>query len=148
MELELPAGIGERVLIRAGEFAGQTALVIAWHADRPRFLLGGAPDGDLRITLVVITERGEAGRVDAAEVIGLGHPAAVSVFLPFTRGDAVLVAPTWVPGEIRGWEIIGRRLETVVHYRVHLDGAPAEDEMKVDAVLLEPRPSTPRAGTR
>jgi hypothetical protein len=126
VELQLPAGIGEPVIV-----AGAEALVVAWRVVRPRFLLGGAGDGGLQIALQVLTAHGDAFWVDAAEVTASGAPVMARVFLPFMAGDLVLVGQARTPGEIRGWEITGRRLETVVTYRIHLAGTPSGEEITV-----------------
>jgi hypothetical protein len=139
VEVQLPASIGENVLLRMDAFAGQAALVMAFRVVRPRFLVGGSLDGALEVSLQVITEQGEELWLRDHEVMGFGGPSVVMFFLPFTGGDHVRVAPSGSPGEIRSWEVIGLRLETVVMYRVHLDGTPTEHEVEVDAVFLEPR---------
>jgi hypothetical protein len=148
IELQLPAGVGDVVLVHGGEHAGQVAMVVAWRVVRPRFLLGGALDPAPQLSLQVITAQGDNRWLWASEVMGLSAPVVMILFLPFTDGDEVVVHPSRSLGEIRGWEVTGRRLETVVVYRVHLHGTPAEDEVEVDAVFLEPRLPTPRAGTR
>jgi len=140
---QLPADIGERVSLRTAACAGQDVLVVAWRVVPPRFLLGGSLDGVLQVSLQVVTAQGDDMWVDVADVTGRGAPVVVSLVLPFTAGDAVLVAPTWVPGEVRSWAVTGRRLETVVRYHVHLDGTPTGHEMEVNAHDLEPQWWTP-----
>lgn len=140
VEVRIPAGIGEGVQIRTGEWVGQLAMVVAWCVTRSRFLLGGALDRAPQVSLLVITEQRDERWLDAAEVLGLSEPAVVTFFLPFTGGDEVLVAPSRSPGEIRGWEVTSQRLETNVVYRVHLTSTPAEDEIEVEARSIEPRP--------
>lgn len=59
--------------------------------------------------------------------------------LSFVGGDEVIVLPSRITGEIRGWEVNGSRLETSVLYQVRLDKAPLQDEIVVEARDLEPR---------
>lgn len=142
VEVSLPAGIGDMVLVHRGELAGQVAMVVAWRVTRPRFLLGGGLDGTPHLSVMVITDEGEDCWLGEAEVTTLSAPAVVTFDLPFFGGDAVVVLPERVPGEVRGWEVTGRRLETQVVYWVHLDGTPAVDEVEIDAVFLETRLQT------
>ncbi len=138
--VQLPASIGEYVSLQRDAFTGRAALVLAFRVVRPRFLLGGALDGDLEVWLQVLTVNGDGRWLRAREVLGFGAPIELTITLPFTGGDAVLVAPTQEVGEVRGWQVVGRRLETSVLYRVHLEGTPADAEVEVNAALLKPRP--------
>ena len=92
------------------------------------------------MSLKIITAQGDERWLDAAEVIGFGDPAMATFFLPFTGGDLVLVGSMRSPGEVRGWTVTGRRLETQVEYRVHLAGTPSGDEVTADVFDLETRP--------
>lgn len=139
VEISLPARIGEYVFPRMDAFGSQAALVMAFRVVRPRFVLGGLRDNALEVSLQVMTVQGEELWVYQDEVTGFGAPAMVTIFLPFLAGDAVLVAPTHVPGMIRSWVATGRRLETSVRYRVHLTGTPNEHEVEVNTHDLEPR---------
>lgn len=139
IDVDLPVAIGNTVTIRAGELAGRAALVIGWRLTRARFTLGGSMDGEPRLSLQVFTEQGDERWVPAADVIGTGLPMQVSVVLPFLGGDEVIVLSSGVAGEIRGWEITGRRLETTVTYRVHLHRAPRREWLEVDSRNLEAR---------
>lgn len=139
VDVELPATIGEYVSLQRDAFTGQAALVMAFRVARPRFLLGGALDGPPEVWLQVLTVRGEERWLLEQEVTGFGVPIKLTITLPFTGGDAVRVAPTQEPGEVRSWTVTGRRLETRLVYRVHLEGAPADAEVEVDAALLHPR---------
>lgn len=148
VDVQLPAGIGERVQIRIGELAGnKMALVIGWRLTRPRFALGGSLDGIPQLTVQVLTDQGEERWVQAGDVAGVGGAVHVSVSLPFTGGDEVIVHPSRAVGEIRGWEIVGRRLETSVTYRVHLHRTPTGDVIEADSRDLEPRTRAPASGT-
>ena len=59
VEMQLPAGLGDVVLVHGGELTGQSALVVAWRVIRPRFLLGGALDPTPQLSLQVITAQGD-----------------------------------------------------------------------------------------
>lgn len=147
INVQLPAGVGERVLVRADDLAGHVALLISWRLTRPRFTVGGALDGQPQLALQVLTEQGEERWIRTADVAGAGEPVLMSIALPFAGGDAVVVHPARVPGEIRGWEITGRRLETSLTYLVHLNGTPPGDTVEVDARNLEHRTRAPASET-
>lgn len=66
---------------------------------------------------------------------------------PLMAGDEVIVHPSGMTGDIRGWEIRGRRLETIVTYRVHLLRTPPRETIEVDARDLELRTSDPAGRT-
>jgi hypothetical protein len=137
LEFPLPATIGEAVLIGPDALAGQVGMVMGWRVTRPRFLLGGLLDRPLQIALEVILEDGQELWLDAAEVMGPG--ASVSFFLPVVGGDQVRVLPSGTRGEVVGWEVVGRRLQVDVAYRVRLAGTPFGEEVEVDASDLELR---------
>lgn len=139
VEIPLPARIGEHVLIHIETLTGQAALVVAWRATRHRFALGGRLDPAPEIALLVLTTQGDEHWLYQDEVMGFGVPTEMSVFLPFLAGDAVLVAPTWVPGEIRSWTVTNSQLETRIVYGIHLDGTSADDVIPVVATSLKPR---------
>lgn len=139
VEIPLPARIGEHVLIHSETLTGQAALVVAWRAARHRFALGGRLDPAPEITLLVLTAQGDEHWLYTNEVMSFGAPTALSFFLPFLAGDEVLVAPTWVPGEVRSWTVTTWRLETRMVYGVHLDGTSADDVIPVEATSLKPR---------
>ena len=122
IEVLLPAAIGEYVLIDDEAFTGQAALVVAWRVARHRFLLGGVLDPAPELSLLVMTTHGEEHWLYQDEVTGFGVPIELTITLPFAGGDAVLVAPTQEPGEVRSWEVICRLLGTQLSYRVYLDG--------------------------
>ena len=140
VEVQLPATIGEHVLIRSETLTGQATTSAAWRATRHRLLLGGTLDPAPELSLLVITAKGDEHWLDTEEVTGFGTPTMVSFFLPFLAGDGVLVAPTWAPGEIRSWTVTRWRLETRVVYGVHFDGTAADDVIAVEATSLKPRP--------
>jgi hypothetical protein len=137
--VQLPAGIGDGVQVLTGVPARQLALVIAWRITRPRFTLGGSLDGEPQVLVLVITSQGDEHWLTEADVVGLSGPAQASFFLPFSAGDEVLVSPSRSPGEVRYWDVTGRRLETVVTYGIHLFRTPEGEEIAVDARDLEPR---------
>lgn len=141
INVKFSAGVGEGVQVMSGPLAGRPAIVIAWRLSRPRFTLGGAMDGELRLTLQILTEQADEQWIPAADVSGKSDAIHVSIDLPFLGGDEVIVLPSGIAGEIRGWVISGSRLETTVIYRVHLHRAPRGEVIEVDSRDLEARAS-------
>lgn len=140
IEVPLPAGIGDAVQIQVGELRGELATVLAWCIRRPRFLLGGALDGDPQASLLVGTDWGEKLWLQTAEVSGIGSPALATFLLPFVGGDAVVVEPARSLGQVVGWEAINDGDGILVIYRVRLTGTLPDEDIEVEARDLEFRP--------
>jgi hypothetical protein len=59
IHVRLPAEVGERFHVFGGDLAGQFALVTGWRLTRPGIAVGGALDGEPRLTLQVLTDQGD-----------------------------------------------------------------------------------------